>query len=245
MNAKPFHKIYVYLVPAPLPQPGYIASLPVSLRVSLRVWLRGLAPRDYVPTVLLTAFSLVAPFLVHPALLGPPQVFSALCGLLALNSVLLIFAKLSLTRRICHDGSLCPAVVLSVNPPLVAVGADLSKTAEEAWPAIKILRQPLHAIAGPLLHVGDRLPAVALCHSRSLATMTACEAIGLNVDSPDEPHWLDFSPVAVSCVTGDSAAVQDARRRLSESGDAWAELEAGLTLVPKPYKPGLYWMRQR
>ena len=245
VNAEPFYKAHLPLVPAPLPQPGYIASLPVNVKVSLTVWLRGLPARAYVPNLLLAAFFLAAPLLVHPIPLSQSGGFSGLCGLLALDSALLIFAKLSLTRRICHDGSLCPAIVVSVNPPLVAVGADLSKTAEEAWPAIKILRQPLHTFAGPPLQVGDRLPAVALYHSRSLAAMFTYEAIGLNVDASDEPHWSDISPAVVPCVTDDPATIQDARRRLSESGDVWAELEANLALVPKPYKPGLYWMRQR
>lgn len=53
-------------------------------------------------------------------------------------------------------------------------------------------------------------------------------------------------PQAITCLTDNPAAVQEAMRRLeaNEFGpDHWQRLEQNLARVPTPYKPGLYWMR--
>ena len=106
------------------------------------------------------------------------------------------------------------------------------QTGGDAWPVVKILRQPLGRAHGPRLQVGDRLPTVALYQNLK----------------PTAPYWSDFFPTAVACLTDDADAVREAMRRLevNEFGpDHWERLAENLALVPKPYKPGLYWMRQR
>ena len=225
-------------------QAAYTASLPGHIEVSLLAWLRCLSPREYIPKLLLSVFFLGILLAVHPASPNQAQGLSILCGIFAAVSALSIFNKLGLERRRFSGGCLCSAVVVSLNPPLVAVSTDLSKVEGETWPVIKILPQPLYAVKGPQLQVGDRLPAVSLYHSGSAMAMSVREATGLKTGDFDKPYWYDFALVIVQCITDDPAVVQNAMRRLSESGDVWTELQAGLAQVPQPYRPGLYRIRQ-
>jgi hypothetical protein len=66
------------------------------------------------------------------------------------------------------------------------------------------------------------------------------EATGLPLGINKKPYWDDFSPMVIQYVTDDPAVIQDALRRLSESGDVWSELQIGLAQVPQPYRIGLY-----
>ncbi len=225
--------------PALSPQTGYGASLPGNISASALVWLRCF-PQAYIPNLLLAVVFAIIPFVIF---LYPPsrmQGVYIVCGIWGALNLLSPLGKFSATRRCCRNGSLCPAVVVSVNPPLIAVSTDLSKSAEESWPALKILRQPLRAVSGPPLQIGDRLPAVSFYLSRSAMATSASRATGLNLGASDKPYWYDFSPVAVPCITDDPAVIQKAMQRLTESGDLWAELQAGLAQVPQPYRVGLY-----
>ncbi len=58
--------------------------------------------------------------------------------------------------------------------------------------------------------------------------------------SEDEnlPHWEDFDPRPVDCVSGDIQAIQRVLDTFSQ--DDWKELEMWLHQVPKPYRPGLF-----
>lgn len=221
-------------------QNHYIASLPANIVVQPLVWLRHLTPRAYVPNLLSAVFFFAVLLLVHPTAPNQAQGLFILCVILAPLSALSVLNPISLERRRFSGGCLCPAIVVSVNPPLIAVSTDLSKIEGAKYPAIKILPQPLQAMRGAQSQVGDRLPAAALYQAGSKARVSIRQATGLSLGINDKPYWDDFSPMAVQSVTDNPTVIQDALRRLSESGDVWDELQTGLAQIPQPYRPGLY-----
>lgn len=204
------------------------ASTPGRFRFSFAAWARCFPGR--------------VAFLLMPAL-----VFACLPGLLYLTNgapfsktvviwwatiplaLRMLLPEIALLHRKCREGNVNAAVVISLSPCLIAVSTDMAKRAGEAWPVIKILPQPLGRTHGPRPQIGDRLPAVALYRGTSAG-----------------PHWGDFFPNAVACLSDDPEAVQGAMRRLEvdEFGpDHWERLAQNLARVPTPRKPGLYWMQ--
>lgn len=119
------------------------------------------------------------------------------------------------------SGCVNPGQVISVSPPLVAVRTDLSK----GWcdcPVVKVLRQPLSRMAGGAPQVGDRV-----------ATAAFYQQINQNL-----PHWDDFSPIVIDCVTGNRGDIERVFATLEDSD--WEELAEGLEQLPQPVSPGLY-----
>jgi len=140
----------------------------------------------------------------------------------------ILWSQATLLQENFEYGCLNPALVVSVNPYQIAVYGDLTSQGDSAWPAIKILPQPLEKTRGRPMQIGDRL-----------ATVSVYSDAG-----PRSTHWDDFYPTAVNCVTDDEAAGRDALWRLNHSAEeGWDELGKYLALVPQPYRPGLYWMR--
>ena len=204
---------------------GY-ASTPGRFRLDFRTWARCFPFRATAPLLPLLLFGIVAGALYWTT--GAPlQAALTLCfmGLIAGGPLI------RPPWQKCWRGNVNPAVVISVNPYLIAVSADMGRRTGDAWPVIKILSQPLHRIHGPRPQIGDRLPTVSLYSGTEIG-----------------PHWRDFSPTAIACLTDNPTVVQEAMRRLevNEFGpDHWQELEQNLARVPTPYKPGLYWMRSK
>jgi hypothetical protein len=117
-------------------------------------------------------------------------------------------------------GCVCPAVVVSHCPDLIAVHTDLT-TGRGPWPVVKIVRHPLRGMTGGRPPVGTRRAAVAL-YGGDISTA----------------HWLDFSPVVVNCATANQEAVE--RVLSSVQRWEWEAMEEALRQVPRPYRRGLY-----
>ncbi len=199
------------------------ASLPGQLTVQYPVWMRCF-PAKTVPQLLLLALLLAGAAGLLLATHSPMGLWPFGLGAAALLRRLDF--KFRLIREHFQHGCLNPGRVVSLDPPLIAVHTDLSHTAGQSWPAVKVLPQPLGRARGARPRVGDRVATVALYHG-----------------SRRRPHWGDFSPIAVQCVTDDAGAVQRALDRLSaDPDDVWAALDRGLAAVPTPTTPGLYWV---
>ncbi len=198
------------------------ASTPGQFRPNFFVWVRccpGQAAFTVLPAVFFMGLLALAFFKSGAS--------SGIWGLAALSG-LGAAARLNTFWQKCAQGDVNPAIVVSTQPCLVAVSTDMSKNAGDTWPVIKILPQPLARAWGKAPQIGDRLPMVSLYEQRV-----------------NSPHWDDFSPVAIACLTGDADMVREAMRRLSanEFGpDHWQRLSDSLARVPQPYRPGLYWI---
>lgn len=120
-------------------------------------------------------------------------------------------------------GCVNPSVVLSLDPPLVAVLTNLTKgETETEWNFIRILRQPIANMTGGPPQVGQRLATAAL----------------YTVSDDDCPHWEYFAPVVVNCVTWNTADIQ--RVFFSIQSSDWEEISQGLKQLPQPFVEGLY-----
>jgi Protein of unknown function (DUF3239) len=118
------------------------------------------------------------------------------------------------------SGCVNPAVVVSEDPPLLAVGTDLACGSGVNWPVIKILAHPFGRMFGGPFREGDRVPTVALYYGE------------------DGPHWLDFEPVAAQCVTRNRDEIARMLESIDDAG--WKVLELGLRQIPQPLEPGQY-----
>ena len=118
-------------------------------------------------------------------------------------------------------GDTCPAVVLSREPWLIAVGADLNAagTAGAPHPVIAVITQPLDLMTGGPPPVGARLAAAALYRGQ-----------------PGAPRWESFDPVVAGCGCSDETAI--ARTLASIPGDAWASFLDALRALPSPPRAG-------
>lgn len=126
-------------------------------------------------------------------------------------------------REHFSGGCVNPAIVVSQSPPLVAVSTDLRKW-DEPYPVIKILEQPLHKLPGGIPPVGTRLATVALyCAGEEQL-----------------PHWIDFNPIVVNCVTDSQADIDRVFRSISLRD--WQDLQDGLRCVEKRTQLGLYFV---
>lgn len=116
------------------------------------------------------------------------------------------------------------AVVVSLDPVLIAVSTDLS-TGEGDFPVIKIVEIAMTRSAGKLLEVGDLLPTVSLYASPPQG---------------ETRHWSTFIPVPADYVTSDPHQI--ARLLANFTDEDIATLHSQLQQVPTPYEPGLYLM---
>ncbi|MFM2432212.1 MAG: hypothetical protein RLZZ511_3426 [Cyanobacteriota bacterium] len=115
------------------------------------------------------------------------------------------------------------AMVVSQSPPLVAVSTDLRKW-NKPYPVIKILEQPLHKLLGGVPPVGTRLVTVSL----------------YRVGAEKLPHWIDFNPIVVNCVTDAQGDIDRIFRSIRL--EDWQDLQDGLRRVEKHNQPGLYFV---
>lgn len=187
-----------------------LASNPGNLSVSPFRWFR------YYPTwPLIWFFSLV--FFVGLACLFHWSLWIVAVLLLAMN-----WFYWQRVRDHFRSGCANPAMVISMDPMMIAVSTDLTKGIGE-YPVVKIIEKSLPAVCGQIPQVGSRLPAVALYES-----------------SPDDdlPHWADFDPRPIDCATGDLEAIRAVMNTFKESD--WDELSSWLEQVPRPFRCGLY-----
>ena len=142
--------------------------------------------------------------------------------LLLLPAVVLNFLYWRQVRARFIAGCVNPGRVVSLDPPLIAVATNLTRSGDASCTAIKILRHPL-----------GRLKSVKRKLGEPLATIAFYDAW-----SEEGSHWNDFSPVAANAATGKVAELQ--RLKSSLSSDDWNELDRGLQQVPRPFEPGIY-----
>lgn len=202
--------------------------MPGQIKVDLRVWMRCF-PQEVMPRLIRLALATAVPVIFLIAAPGSAWGIAAFSFLLIAAQAFALWREATLLREHFKYGCINAAKVVSANPYLIAVYGDLGLHGGEPWPVIKIMRQPLGKVRGRRMQGGDRLATVSLYYGEY-----------------SKPHWDDFQPVAVNCVTDDERAIRDALWRLNrrEEEDVWGDLEKYLALVPQPYRPGLYWMRQ-
>lgn len=190
-----------------------VASNPGQLEASLLCWFRH---KPLWPILWAGALvgSLVLAFLVDRS-------FAKAAGVLAIAN---LFYWMRIKEQF-RSGCANPGVVVALHPTLIAVSTDLTKGFGH-YPVIKILKVPLSSVAGQPVQIGTRVPTVAVYQSSILARL---------------PHWRDFSPQPVDFVTDDPVEVTGILGTFPE--EHWQALDDGLQQVPKPYQPGLYFIR--
>lgn len=119
------------------------------------------------------------------------------------------------------NADVCPAVVVSERPGLVAVWTNMTTDLDGWHPAVKIVRHPLKRMSGEPVKKGTRL-----------ATISHYNGNGEN------ECWDNFYPTVVNCVTTNLFLVARAKRRVGR--DDWQHLREYLRDVPKPFRPGIY-----
>ena len=131
------------------------------------------------------------------------------------------------TSRLLRLGACCPAKVLSLDPPRLAIYSDMSMRPDACHPAIIVKECSLSGFAGGPAKVGDRL-AVAAFYA-----------------SGDEqfPHerWATLSVIEpVAAFTND---LQTIRRTMESIEDEeWNQLDAGAHRAQPPYDEGIYFL---
>jgi hypothetical protein len=130
-------------------------------------------------------------------------------------------AHMRAVRRHFYHGCATPAVVLSTDPPMIAVHTDLTK-GDSAFPVIKVLLTRFGRGGDPMPQVGELLATVSVYDGRLDGT----------------PHWSDFYPFPACTATSD---VEEWNRvKLELPPEEWDALARGLEIVPQPYRPGIY-----
>lgn len=185
------------------------ASNPGDLRVSLIRWFR------FYPTwPLIWFFS----FVIFAVLgwYGHWSLWIVAALLLAIN-----WFYWQRVREHFRCGCVNPAIVVSMDPMLIAAWTDLSK-GFGSYPAIKIIKQALPTVCGQVPKVGCRLAVVALYENRY----------------DDSPHWSDFDPRPIDCATTDLVAIQRIMDTLDKEN--WQVLNDHLEHLPQPLNCGLF-----
>jgi hypothetical protein len=143
----------------------------------------------------------------------------------SLFCVAVIWRVLSEAHYRFTKGDVNISKVLSLNPPLFATSTNMRNShGSRLYPAIKIVRRSVPAVRGRRLKVGDYFSA-------------ACLYCG----SFQSPYWDNFYPVPISVATDDPAVIDHHDAGLVYLHD---ELEARLSLVDTPDKPGIYFIDQ-
>jgi hypothetical protein len=165
--------------------------------------------------VLVAGIIAVAIFPFSPWILAAP-----ITGLMWLTS------SVYQVRSWFREGDVCAGVVVSEEPLLVATLTHLTTDISGSgpfWPAIRICREPRRRFTDAQAKRGTPVASIARYH-------------GFPKLKPE--RWLNFEPKAVQCATSDEAEVS---RLLAEiSQERWRELQEGIKLVPRPFRPGLY-----
>lgn len=214
------------------------ASNPGGLRVNYLYWIRSFPSQPFqllVPLIILVGFAFLINLIFGTALFEVLRKGKSLdnlpfasLGIIVFNVFFwlgisrqvnqLIFLAIRIREHFIY-GCVNPAVVVSSQPPLVAVFTDLT-TGKGSHHVIKILPQPLRWMKHGIPPVGTRLATVALYKGNG-----------------QKGYWDDFHPVVINCVTGNTVDIERVFQSISHK--EWEELEAGLGYL-QTTKPGLY-----
>ncbi|TWT38354.1 DUF3239 domain-containing protein [Blastopirellula retiformator] len=128
-----------------------------------------------------------------------------------------------------RDGDTCPGVIVSMEPPLLAVLTNVSAdpSFDEPIMVIKVQAHKLKTVGGEPAKVGQRIVSAAFYEE------DAAEKY------PAEPkRWGDFFPTPIEYGTSDPAAIDYVKSQVSD--ESWRQLKDGLKQVPRPFAPGIY-----
>lgn len=196
-----------------------VASNPGQLKVQLRVFYRCF-PRGAVVIAAGIPLLVGVAFAVNWLPLG---LGSSAQAYLTFGPLILAVALTRHGRRVQEQferGDLNPGIVLSHDPDLIAVAADL-RIGWPPCPVLKILPHPLQRIPGGRPPLSSRVATIAVYRR------------GARRD-----RWADIRPVAVNCATTDPRQIEQALARIAPA--EWEALAAALQQVPTPYRPGIY-----
>ncbi len=131
--------------------------------------------------------------------------------------------------RLLRLGACCPAKVVSLDPPRLAIFSDMTMREDASHPAIIVKEFSPKFISNPALKVGDRLVVAAFY-------MPSDERL------PDE-RWKALSVIEpIRAVTRNE---HDIRRTFaSVEAEEWKQLEAGLPRVQPPFEERVYFLEQ-
>ncbi|MEZ6039119.1 MAG: DUF3239 domain-containing protein [Planctomycetaceae bacterium] len=118
-------------------------------------------------------------------------------------------------------GCVNPAMIFSLDPPLVAVTTDLTKGSGD-YDVIRILPQPLAKMSTGLPEVGEQVATVSLYEDLE----------------ESQAHWSNFNPVVVDIVTTDNRHIDRILNSIED--EDWDLLETGLQQIGDWRDPGLY-----
>ena len=190
-----------------------LESNPDNLRVSPIRWVRHY-PKW--PLIWAGSFLLVAGLahLVHWSL--------------AIPAVVLLLINWFYWKRVRDHfrfGYADPAIIVAMDPMLIAVGTDLTLGVGH-YPVIKIIEKSLSTAGGKTPRLGSMFAAVSL-YSPS--------------PNQDLPHWADFDPRPIDCATTDEVVIKEVMGAFPN--EDWRELKSWLRQVPRPFRVGVYKIR--
>lgn len=187
------------------------ASNPGMLRISMFKFTMSFPTWPIVWTSLLLVSILVTVF------------WSWCCIVLVMMFGLINFYYWRLVRGKFVGGCVNPGVVVSLDPPLLAVVSDLNKGGDATpWNYVRVVPQPLLSMTGGPPQIGQKLPTVCL----------------YTPGDDNSPHFEMLSPTCVNCVTWSRHDI--GRLFSSIQPSEWQELQEALKLVPQPPAEGLY-----
>lgn len=124
-----------------------------------------------------------------------------------------------------QNGNLCPAQVVSLSPPRLAVYTNMTTSVDRRYSVIQIIAHNLKEIDGQPLRIGQRVPTTAYYFG-----------------TPQEPTWKLFNPLPVQYGTAEHSAVEYAIA--ATDPDEWRRLEQGIKEIPTLTKKGYYWLNR-
>ena len=130
------------------------------------------------------------------------------------------------TYRLLRYGACCPAKVISIDPPRLAIYSDMTMRPDACHPAIIVKKFSTRGIDGPL-KVGDRLAVAAFYQDG-------------DERFPME-RWRDLSVIeVVQAFTSDPVTIRSKMESIEK--DEWNQLDTGSNRAQPPYDENIYYL---
>lgn len=207
------------------PKLDYETAATNSGRITVS-WLQYFRCYPTLPLICAGGFVLAIVIFNIPGFLGirDKNPFVITATLIGVAAVLGCSPKMSFLKSAMADGDTCPAMIVDADREWIAVWADMRSTPGSCVPAIKIMQIPLKR-SGHQAGGDARLTTVSTYYGDGVAG-----------------NWSDVLPVPVICATTDKKQI--ARSLTSVPANEWEALKAGIQAVPKPLRPGLYFLNE-